>query len=108
MADFRRLPGATTDHWDWQTDAACRGLDTAMFFHPDSEQGEARRRRDSAAKALCARCPVQPQCRTHALTVQEPYGVWGGLSAADRDQLLHPNRTPSPSVPTTTDVRAPR
>jgi WhiB family redox-sensing transcriptional regulator len=27
---------------------------------------------------------VLAQCRSHALSVNEPYGVWGGMSAHDR------------------------
>lgn len=104
MADIRRLPGANTDGWDWQARGLCRGLDSAIFFHPEHERGEARRHRDTVAKLLCQHCPVQQQCRTHALTVREPYGVWGGLSAEDRDQLLHPARTSHPS----TDIPEPR
>lgn len=104
MADFQRLPGPSTDHWDWQDRGLCRGLGSAVFFHPDYERGEARQRRDTVAKTLCQRCPVLQQCRTHALTVREPYGVWGGLSAEERHQLLHPGST----VHTTTDLQAPR
>ncbi len=108
MADIRRLPGATTDDWEWQTRGLCRGLDSAVFFHPDYERGTARHHRDAVAKSLRQRCPVQPQCRTHALTVREPYGVWGGLSAEDRDQILHPQPTVhTPAVHTPT-VQTPR
>ena len=64
-----------------------------MFFHPDKERGDTRARRDATAKALCRLCPVITQCRTHALTVREPYGVWGGLSAEDRKLILHPPTT---------------
>jgi len=28
------------------------------------------------------------QCREHALSVGEPYGIWGGLSANEREELL--------------------
>jgi WhiB family redox-sensing transcriptional regulator len=31
---------------------------------------------------------VLRQCRAHALAVREPYGVWGGLSEQDREQIL--------------------
>jgi WhiB family transcriptional regulator, redox-sensing transcriptional regulator len=31
---------------------------------------------------------VIEQCRSHALGVGEPYGVWGGLSESERDMLL--------------------
>jgi WhiB family redox-sensing transcriptional regulator len=26
-------------------------------------------------------------CREHALTVREPYGVWGGLSEHEREEI---------------------
>jgi WhiB family redox-sensing transcriptional regulator len=31
---------------------------------------------------------VLEQCRRHALAVHEPYGVWGGLSEAERDEII--------------------
>ena len=27
------------------------------------------------------------ECRSHALEVREPYGVWGGLTEAEREDL---------------------
>jgi WhiB family redox-sensing transcriptional regulator len=30
---------------------------------------------------------VIEQCRSHALEVGEPYGIWGGLSESERDLL---------------------
>ena len=42
MADVSRLPGPNADLWDWQLDGACRGTDTALFFHPEGERGPAR------------------------------------------------------------------
>ena len=60
---------------------------TADFFHPDAERGSSKQRRDAKAKAVCACCPVIAQCRAHALQVQEPYGVWGGLTEDERSQL---------------------
>ncbi|GAB2933377.1 WhiB family transcriptional regulator [Rhodococcus aerolatus] len=92
MADYSRLPGPVEDHWTWQESAACRGLQTSMFFHPDYERGPARERRESQAKAVCSSCPVVAQCRSHALQVQEPYGIWGGLSAQERKSLQRSGR----------------
>lgn len=92
MADVRRLPGPNTDVWDWQLHGSCRGLDSALFFHPDNERGPSRARRENEAKAICASCPVVDPCRAHALAVREPYGVWGGLSEAERTQLLGTGR----------------
>lgn len=59
-----------------------------MFFHPDGERGPRRRNRDNAAKAVCATCPVIQQCREHALAVQEPFGIWGGLTEEERTTIL--------------------
>jgi WhiB family redox-sensing transcriptional regulator len=92
MADTRRLPTPVTDLWDWQIHAACRGMDSMMFFHPEGERGPARSGRDARAKLICAGCPVLERCRAHALAVEEPYGVWGGLSEAERDVILRNRR----------------
>jgi WhiB family transcriptional regulator, redox-sensing transcriptional regulator len=85
MAEISRLPGPVADLWEWQYQGACRRVDPAVFFHPEGERGPARRRRDDAAKAVCASCPVLAQCRQHALTVREPYGVWGGMTEDERE-----------------------
>ena len=63
-----------------------------MFFHPDGERGPRRRNRENTAKAICASCPVIVACRQHALAVQEPYGIWGGLSEDDRLAILNQRR----------------
>lgn len=74
--------------WAWQAVAACRGMDTAIFYHPDNERGPARERREREAKLICQRCPVVVPCRRWALQTREPYGVWGGLSVAQREESL--------------------
>jgi WhiB family redox-sensing transcriptional regulator len=88
MADIRRLPGPNADLWQWQLRGACREVDSGLFFHPEGERGPARVAREAAAKAVCARCPVVDPCRRHALAAREPYGVWGGLSEAERDEAV--------------------
>lgn len=88
MSTVRRLPGPTADSWDWQRHGACRGRGTAQFFHPDGERGSSRARREEAAKRMCRACPVRPECAAHALTVREPYGVWGGFTETERLHLL--------------------
>ena len=69
------------------TAGACREENPELFFHPEGERGPSRRNRESAAKAVCARCPVVTECAVHALAVREPYGVWGGLSEDDREAV---------------------
>jgi WhiB family redox-sensing transcriptional regulator len=88
MAEISRLPIPVMEEWEWQYQGACRDLDPEMFFHPDGERGPRRRNRENAAKAVCASCPVIAACRAHALAVQEPYGIWGGLSEDDRTAIL--------------------
>ena len=87
MADISRLPGPNADLWDWQLVSACREADPDLFFHPEGERGPSRVNRETAAKKVCADCPVLRQCRAHALAVREPYGVWGGLSEEDREAM---------------------
>jgi WhiB family redox-sensing transcriptional regulator len=84
MAVISRLPGPVEQHWEWQLRGSCRGLDSSLFFHPEYERGPARHAREERAKAICHNCPVLTDCRKHALSVQEPYGVWGAMTADER------------------------
>ena len=73
--------------WHWQDHGACRETDPLLFFHPQNERGSARIRRDRAAKLICAGCSVRLECADYAVRAREPYGVWGGLSEEDREQI---------------------
>ncbi|MDO4654775.1 Transcriptional regulator WhiD [Actinomyces naeslundii] len=84
MHDSSRLPGPISTLWEWQYRGACLGMDSSVFFHPEGERGGSRRRRDERAKAICQDCPVLDECRDHALSTREPYGVWGGMSEEER------------------------
>jgi WhiB family redox-sensing transcriptional regulator len=74
--------------WEWQRYGACRGRDSAQFFHPEGERGSARARREATAKLICQSCPVRVECAAHALGSREPYGVWGGFTESERLRLL--------------------
>lgn len=93
MPQPQQLPGPVVDRWDWQRHGLCRGVDSSVFFHPDGERGRKRLERERRAKALCRDCPVLMQCREHALTVGEPYGIWGGLSETERLSLMKVSRS---------------
>ncbi len=100
MADVRNLPVPVAEVWDWQLRAACRNLESGLFFHPERERGPSRAQRESRAKAVCRTCPVLAQCRAHALAAREQFGVWGGLSAAERVEIAggaRPGRVVWPS-----------
>jgi len=95
MANVGRLPRPVADLWEWQLEGSCRSESPDVFFHPEGERGPARRSRDSAAKAVCLRCPVLASCREHALAVREPYGVWGAMTEYEREATY----VPSPGIP---------
>ncbi|WP_168583307.1 WhiB family transcriptional regulator [Gephyromycinifex aptenodytis] len=87
MAEISRLPGPAAYRWEWQFLGACRETGPETFFHPEGERGSNRRERDARAKQVCSTCPVIRECREHALEVREPYGVWGGLTEAEREAI---------------------
>ena len=95
MASIKRLPSPIIESYAWQWEGACMGADSSVFFSPEAERGLKRARREENAKAVCARCPVIEQCREHALAVQEPYGVWGGLSEDERAQIVQARKARS-------------
>lgn len=71
----------------WQKQAACRDANPELFFHPEGERGPVRRKRDADALAICSVCPVIAACREDALTSRVAYGVWGGLTEGDREEI---------------------
>ncbi|MEV6651238.1 WhiB family transcriptional regulator [Streptomyces sp. NPDC051219] len=79
---------AREDAGPWHSEAVCRRDEAGLFFAPSKEPTAARLSREEAAKRVCARCPVMVDCREHALLQPEPYGVWGGLTAAERRVVL--------------------
>ena len=72
-------------------EAACRGVDTAVFFRDDGESTLSWRRRSAWAKALCAVCPVRSPCLAWALERGE-LGVWGGTTENEREALVKSGR----------------
>jgi WhiB family redox-sensing transcriptional regulator len=84
VAEIAHLPGPLIDNWEWQYQGSCQNMDTELFFHPEGERGPSRKRRASQAKRVCARCPVQAECRAHSIAAREPFGIWGGLTEEER------------------------
>ena len=72
----------------WRIDAQCRSKNAVHFFAPPHvECKQDRQRREAAARALCAGCPVRTPCLEYALDVREPHGIWGGLTQLERRRL---------------------
>ena len=61
----------------WRADALCAEVGLDLFY---PEVGES----TAAAKAVCARCTVRPECAQYALDHGERFGIWGGMSVPDR------------------------
>ena len=70
---------------DWRNAAACLEVDPDLF-HPVGTTGPALLQ-IVQAKAVCAGCPVLDECRRWALDSREPHGIFGGLTADERDAL---------------------
>jgi len=65
---------------DWQDRALCAETDPEAFF---PEKGGSTRE----AKRICNSCEVRRQCLEYALTHDERFGIWGGLSERERRKL---------------------
>jgi WhiB family redox-sensing transcriptional regulator len=71
----------------WQPIASCSGSHSHLFFPPNvTERKEERERREIRAKSVCRICPVGSECLDYAMTIREPYGIWGGLTETERRQ----------------------
>ncbi len=82
------LPQPVADTYEWQLLGACRRGEYALFFAAQVEATGQRKEREHRAKELCLSCPVLTQCRQHALAVGEKYGIWGGMTAAERLRVV--------------------
>lgn len=66
----------------WADRAACRGVDTNVFYPPSDNHAE----QVKQAKAFCDRCPVKEECKTDALRRSDRHGIWGGTTHYERQQ----------------------
>ena len=64
----------------WQADALCAQTDPEAFF---PEKGGSTR----DAKKVCSSCTVRAECLDYALSNDERFGIWGGLSERERRRL---------------------
>ena len=71
---------------NWPHRAACRHCKPDLFF-PVGSTGLAVADIE-AAKAICAICPVQPECLRYALQTGQEFGIWGGTTEDERRGLL--------------------
>lgn len=78
---------------EWRSRAACLSHAAVVFFGVDDiETPVERRHREEQAKRICAACPVRVECLEYALTMREPYGIWGGLTEIERKARIRAAR----------------
>ncbi len=64
----------------WAPAAKCLNADPDVFF---PEKGGSTKE----AKRICGECPVRVECLEYALTEDERFGIWGGMSERERRKL---------------------
>jgi WhiB family redox-sensing transcriptional regulator len=71
----------------WE-DSACSKAENVDFF---PEPGKEYRTKIAEAKAVCKDCSIKMQCLEYSLENEE-HGIWGGLSASERDSMRRSRR----------------
>jgi len=71
---------STTEDASWRLDALCAETDPEAFF---PEKGGPTRE----AKRVCTGCAVRLECLEYALSNDERFGIWGGLSERERRRV---------------------
>jgi WhiB family redox-sensing transcriptional regulator len=72
----------------WRDDAYCLGSSPELFYF---EAGQSKRK-NYAVNEFCAKCDVRERCLEFALNNEERFGVWGGLTPAERNRILSDRR----------------
>lgn len=70
---------------EWESRAACRGMDPDVFFPNTLATIEEDR---EIAKRVCANCEVRENCKEKARANREEYGIWGGEDEDERWLVL--------------------
>jgi WhiB family redox-sensing transcriptional regulator len=89
-----------TARTDWQERGACRAGDPEAWFAANMTAATAQR--------LCTPCPVRAECLAWALDTGEPYGVWGGVTAAERRRIRRAQSKPVAAEATASTTSAAR
>ena len=67
----------------------CQTTDPEIFF---PEPGTSHTRELRWAIEECGKCPVRQECAEYAIAANEPYGLWGGLTPRERQQIRNNGR----------------
>ncbi len=70
-------------------DAVCNNNDYARAVFDDAAApGPLGSVAAKEAKRICRACPIIAECRAYALRNAEPWGVWGGMTLAERERAI--------------------
>ncbi len=83
-------PPETGSKVNWRDVAACRDLDTNLFFPPGD--GAQAQEQIEKAKEICGKCVVADDCLEFALITRQDYGVWGGKTEKERRSIRRAKR----------------
>lgn len=82
---IRRTPNPVDLGWTldnnegWRDEAACREHPAETWFPEQSAAAQGQE-----AKRICRGCPVIAECAAYAVAHRELDGIWGGLTAKER------------------------
>jgi len=82
LSAYERLAEAIEEN----NGAECEGEPDVFFFEEEGKD-QNMRYKTQLAKQICSECPVRLLCLEYALESNEPYGIWGGLTRAERTEL---------------------
>lgn len=91
---------------DWRDAAACRDeKENPEDWFPIGVTPAAKAQ-ERHAKAVCWSCPALQACGQWALQTRQPFGVWGGLSEAERRAILRRRGVRLPADPDVEEAAA--
>lgn len=82
----KKTPSLGLIQADWPNESACGPEDAELFF-AEKGYGKSEDPDVLAAKEICKKCPVKVECLEWALSHNEPFGIWGGLTPSERRRI---------------------
>ena len=87
------MTAAIDTEFDWRTQGVCKindphftDIETVMedYGLPEGEAKKVVAVAEQQAKAICLQCPIRGKCRDVAIQNDEMFGIWGGMTVAER------------------------
>lgn len=91
MRNLNLTPTEKQYNDEWRTNANCGDADPEIFFAEGNKAPGKEMTR--LARAICQECVVRVDCLDEAVSKKEAYGIWGGLTPAERVASERKSRT---------------